>query len=208
MNDISLFEAIHSQRAVRNFSAEPVSDEAVATIMEAAIRAPSGGNRQRWSFLIIRDREVKRRLGEWYFDAWQELTADMDFQSPASEPYRPSMLTHGMEDVPVLILACQERPAAGNDPTTITSGSSIYPAVQNIMLAARALGLGTVLTTLHTRHEQQVKELLDIPGNVDTAALIPLGFPAEGQRFSGSRRRPIHKVVFHEKWGKTRMAQQ
>ena len=65
MNDISLFEAIHSQRAVRNFSAEPVSDEAITTIMEAAIRAPSGGNRQRWSFLMIRDREVKRRLGEW-----------------------------------------------------------------------------------------------------------------------------------------------
>ena len=208
MNDISLFEVIHSQRAVRNFSAEPVPDRAITTIMEAAIRAPSGGNRQRWSFLIIRDWKVKRRLGEWYFDAWQELTSDMDFQSSSAQPYRPSMLTHGMEDVPVLILACQERPAAGNSPTTITSGYSIYPAVQNILLAARALGLGTVLTTLHTRHEQEVKVLLGIPDNVDTAALIPLGYPAEGQRFGGSRRRALHEVVFHEKWGKTWMAQQ
>ncbi len=208
MNDISPFEAIHSQRAVRNFSAEPVSDEAMETIMDAAIRAPSGGNRQRWSFLIIRDREVKRRLGQWYFDAWHELTSDMDFQSPAAQPYRPSMLTHAMEDVPVLILACQERLADGNTPNTIPAGSSIYPAVQNIMLAARALGLGTVLTTMHTRHEQEVKVLLGIPDNVDTAALIPLGYPAEGRRFGGSRRRPLHEVVFHEKWGKTRMAQQ
>ena len=207
MNDISLFEAIHSQRAVRNFSAEPVSNEAIATIMEAAIRAPSGGNRQGWSFLIIRDREVKRRFGKWYFDAWHELTSDMDFQSPAAQPYRPSMLTHEMEDVPVLILACQERPAAGNSPNTITSGASIYPAVQNIMLAARALGLGTVLTTLHARHEKEVKELLDIPDNVDTAALIPLGYPAEGQRFGGSRRRPLHEVVFDEKWGHKRQVQ-
>ena len=208
MNDISLFEALHNQRAVRNFSAEPVPDEAIAAIMEAAIRAPSGGNRQRWSFLIIRDREVKRQFGEWYFDAWHELTSGMDFQSPAAQPYRPSMLTHEMENIPVLILACQERPAAGNSPNTITSGASIYPAVQNIMLAARALGLGTVLTTLHARHEQEVKELLGIPDNVDTAALIPLGYPAEGQGFSGSRRRPLHDVVFHEKWGKTRMAQE
>ena len=208
MNDISLFEEIHSQRAVRNFSTEPVSDEAMAIIMDAAIRAPSGGNRQRWSFLIIRDREVKRRLGQWYFDAWHELTSDMDFQSPVAQPYRPSMLTHGMEDVPVLILACQERPADGNTPNTITAGSSIYPAVQNIMLAARALGLGTVLTTMHTRHEPEVKVLLGIPDNVDTAALIPLGYPAESRRFGGSSRRPLHEVVFHEKWGKTRMAQQ
>ena len=207
MNDISLFEAIHSQRAVRNFSARPVSGEAISTIMEAAIRAPSGGNRQGWSFLIIRDRVVKHQLGEWYFDAWKELTSDLDFQSPEAQPYRPSMLTHGMEDVPVLILACQERPCDENSPNSITSGASIYPAVQNIMLAARALGLGSVLTTLHTRHEIEVKELIRIPDNVDTAALIPLGYPLEGQRFSGSRRRPLREVVFHEKWGKTREAQ-
>ena len=173
MNDTSLFEAIHGQRAVRNFSAEPVSDEVIATIMEAAIRAPSGGNTQRWSFLIIRDREIKRKFGEWYFEAWHQLTSDMDFEDPAAQPYRPSMLTHGMEDVPVLILACQERPAGGNGTYTITSGASIYPAVQNIILAAGALGLGTVLTTLHTSHEQEVKVLLSIPDSVGTAALIP-----------------------------------
>ena len=207
MNDTSLFKAIHSQRAVRNFSAKPVPDEAIATIMEAAIRAPSGGNRQGWSFLIIRDREVKRQFGKWYYDAWNELTSNMDFQSPAAQPYRPSMLTQGMEDVPVLILACQERPAAGDGTYTITSGASIYPAVQNIMLAAGALGLGTVLTTLHTRHEQEVKELLGIPVNVDTAALIPLGYPAQGQGLGRSKRRALQEVMFQEKWGMTGVPQ-
>ncbi|MCH8350758.1 MAG: nitroreductase family protein [Chloroflexi bacterium] len=201
MTDISLFDAIHSQRAIRHFSADPVSGEAITTILEAAIRAPSGGNRQRWSFLVIRDRETKRRLGQWYFETWNALASAMDLDSPGGQPYRPSMLTDGMEDIPVLILACQERPAAGFGPHPITSGASIYPAVQNIMLAARALGLGTVLTTLHTQHEQDVKALLGIPENVDTAALIPVGYPAKGRRFGGSKRNQVGEVTFHEMWG-------
>ena len=103
----------------------------------------------------------------------------------------------------MLILACQERPAAGFGPHPITSGASIYPAVQNIMLAARALGLGTVLTTLHTQHEQDVKALLGIPENVDTAALIPVGYPARGRRFGGSKRNTVGEVTYFEKWGGT-----
>ena len=201
MTDISLFEAIHTQRAIRNFTADPVSNEAINTILEAAVRAPNGGNTQRWSFLVIRDRETKRRFGEWYVDAWSGLVASMDLQGPSSQPYRPSMLTRAMEDIPVLILACMERRPPGRDPVSITGGASIYPAVQNIMLAARALGLGTVLTTLHTNHEQEVKELLGIPDHVDTAALIPLGYPAQGENFGGSRRRPSSEVTFRERWG-------
>ncbi len=79
-------------------------------------------------------------------------------------------------------------------------GSSIYPAVQNLMLAARALGLGTVLTTNHMRFEQEVKAFLGIPEGVDTAALIPIGYPAEGVRFGGSRRKPLSEVVSYDRW--------
>ena len=201
MSDISLFEAIHSQRAIRNFSPDPVPDEVVAKILDAAIRAPSGGNTQRWSFLVIRDRETKRRFGEWYVSAWSKITAEMDFNDRATQPYWRSMLTENMEDIPVLILACLEQVPSAFRAAPITSGSSIYPAVQNILLAARALGLGTVLTTLHTQHEDEVKEYLGIPDNVATAALIPLGYPAEGQRFSRARRRPASEVTFHERWG-------
>ena len=89
-----------------------------------------------------------------------------------------------MENIPVLILACVDREVSA-------SGSSIFPAVQNLMLAARALGLGTVLTTNHTRFEQEVKEFLGIPEHVATAALIPVGYLAEGVRFGGSRRKPV-----------------
>ena len=201
MTDMSLFEAMHTQRAIREFAPDPVPDEAISTILEAAIRAPNGGNTQRWTFLVIRDRETKRRFGEWYVDAWSSLASTMNLESPSAQPYRPSMLTRGMEDIPVLILACMDRRPSGRDAVAITMGASIYPAVQNIMLAARGLGLGTVLTTLHTSHEQEVKELLGIPENVDTAALIPLGYPAQGQRFGGSKRRPAGEVTFHERWG-------
>jgi nitroreductase len=199
---MSLFEAIHSQRATRNFAPDPVPDEAITTILEAAIRAPNGGNTQRWSFLVIRDRDTKRRFGEWYVDAWSILVSTMDLQNPSAQPYRPSMLTQRMEDIPVLILACLEQAALRPGHSPITGGASIYPAVQNIMLAARALGLGTVITTLHTRHEQEVKAHLGIPESVDTAALIPLGYPAQGQKFGGSKRLPAAEVTFHERWGR------
>ena len=73
--------------------------------------------------------------------------------------------------------------------------------MQNLLLTARALGLGTVLTTLHSQYEAEIKDYLNIPDNVDTAALIPLGYPAEGQRFGGSHRKPLEEVTFYDKWG-------
>ena len=89
---------------------------------------------------------------------------------------------------------------AGVRPGPVTKGASIYPAVQNLMLAARALGLGTVLTTLHTQYEDEIKTFLHIPASVETAALIPVGYPAEDVRFGGARRRPLSEVVFHDRW--------
>jgi len=106
-----------------------------------------------------------------------------------------------MASVPVLILACIDHSNTGPGPGPITSGASIYPAVQNLLLAARALGLGTILTTLHTQHESEIKALLHIPETVETAALIPVGHPAEGVRFGHTRRRPLSEVVFHDTWG-------
>ena len=103
-----------------------------------------------------------------------------------------------MEDVPVLILACIQ-----TAPGTTTWGSSIYPAVQNILLAARGLGLGSVLTTRQTRFEEEFKQLLNIPEDVVTAALLPIGFPAEGARYGPTRRRPLEDVAFDDRWGKS-----
>ena len=197
--NMSLFDAIHSQRAVRHFSARPVSDEMVETILNAAICAPNGGNRQLWRFVVIRDADIKRRLGQWYLSAWQAATADME---TLTQPYRHgAALAQQMATVPVLILVCIDHGNAGPGRGPVTRGASIYPAVQNLLLAARALGLGTVLTTLHTQYESEIKALLHIPDTVETAALIPVGYPAEGVRFGHARWRPLSEVVFHDRWG-------
>jgi nitroreductase len=196
---MSLFDAINSQRAVRHFSAQPVSDKAVETMLHAAIRAPSAGNRQPWRFVVIRDAALKRRIGQWYLAAWQAATARM---AALPQPYRHGAeLAQQMEIVPVLILACIDHGEAGIGPGPVTRGASIYPAIQNLLLAARALGLGTVLTTLHTQYESEMKALLHIPDTVETAALIPVGYPAEGWRLGRARRMPLSAVVFHERWG-------
>ena len=200
LSDMSLFDAIHTQRSVRHFSTKPVDEELVDAILEAAIRAPSAGNRQPWHFIVIRDREAKRRLGQWYLDSWRHMVAAIG--DAASESYRSGGdLARQMKDIPVLILACVNQGAS-------TMGSSIYPAVQNLMLAARALGLGTVLTTNHMRFEQEVKAFLGIPEDVDTAALIPIGYPVEGVRFGGSRRKPLTEVVFYDRWGRQPASEQ
>ena len=195
---ISLFDAIQSQRAIRHFSDQPVSDHAIEMMLSAATHAPNGGNQQPWRFIVVRDASIKRRLGQWYLLAWQAATAGME---TLTQPYRHGAeLSEQMAKAPALILACIDHGEAGAGPGPVTRGASIYPAVQNLMLAARALGLGTVLTTLHTQYESDIKAFLNIPASVETAALIPVGYPAEGARFGNARRKPLSEVVFHERW--------
>lgn len=197
---MELSDAITTQRAIRHFSDRPVSDETVRTLMEAATSAPNAGNRQQWRFLVIRDREAKRRLGEWYLRAWTDTISRIG-EEASSQPYRSGgVLGAQMENIPVIILACI---AAGSGQVTgrlDTRGASIYPAIQNLMLTARSLGLGTVITTMHTQFENDVKEFLGIPDEFDTAALIPVGYPASGVGFGKVSRGPINEVVFQDRW--------
>ena len=194
-SEISLFEAIDTQRAIRHFAAQPVSDESISTILQSAVHAPNGGNRQPWHFLVVRDRESKRRLGQWYLKAWEAaVTGDMRTE----QPYRSGGdLGRNMPDTPVVILVCQRTDSA---PT----GSSIFPAVQNLLLAARGLGLGTVLTTLHTAYESEVKEYFGIPEDFETVAMIPIGYPSQGERFGRPRRRPLEEITSYERWGRSK----
>ncbi len=195
---IDLFEAIDTQRGIRYFKRDPVPDELITRLLQAAIKAPSGGVRQGWGFIVIRDQETRRKIGDLYRTGTRfEIRPDMTAQE--RRVYRAAQhLEDHMEDVPVFILACIQA-----DPGTTPSGSSIFPAVQNILLAARGLGLGSAMTTRQTRFEEEIKEMLGIPENVATVALLPIGFPAEGSRYGPSRRRTLEEVAFSDRWGES-----
>jgi nitroreductase len=198
-----LFEAIHTQRAIRRFNDDPVSDEVIQRLLEAAIRAPSGRNTQPWRFLVIRDAETKQKIGEFYRHACEQAGIGQGPIPGLSRKVNESVahLALHMGDAPVLMLVCYEyatEEAVGA--STLLTGSSIYPAVQNLLLAARALGLGTALTTVHSMFETEIKAVLGIPANVQTAVLIPLGYPSPEERFGGSRRRPVAEVTHLDRW--------
>ena len=193
-DEIGLFEAIDTQRGLRRFKPDPVPDEMISRLLQAAIKAPSGGVQQGWSFIVVRDAETRRKIGELYRTGSRfAIRDDMTAQQRRVYALAQHLEDH-LEDVPVLIIAC----IRGG----IGSGASIYPAVQNVLLAARGLGLASVLTTRQTRFEAEIKALLGIPEEVSTAALLPIGFPAEGTRYGPTRRRPLEEVAFDGRWGK------
>ena len=204
-SEIGLFEAMYTQKAIRRLKPDPVSDELIHKLIDAAIRAPSGGNRQPWEFVVIRDPESRRKIGEWYLDAWNSTYARIpqeqrsQFDASFKRVYGSAEhLALHLAEAPVLILVCAH---ATPVPGAIVSAShygSIFPAVQNLLLAARGLGLGASLTTLHKMHEAEVKELLGIPENIETIALIPVGHPIG--KYGPAARRPVEDVTHQERW--------
>lgn len=200
---MELFEAMYTQRAMRRLKTDPVPDELVWKVLDAAIRAPSGGNRQPWNFVVIKDEATKKQIGEWYLDSWNTSYGpirQVAMANPAMAKTFASAdyLANHLAEVPVLIIATVNH--AGVAPVS-PPGASIYPALQNLMLAARTLGLGTTLTTLHRAHEDKVKALLGIPEGTETMALIPLGWPKG--KFGPAARMPVDAVTYWEKWGMT-----
>ncbi len=193
------FETLYAQRAIRKFKPDPVPRELIEQVIESAARAPSGGNRQPWAFVVVTDRSKRERIGEWYHEGWVAMY-ESDPSRPRNAVYRSAehFALH-MADAPVLIFPCIAA-REGRDPA-FASGSSIYPAAQNLMLAATALGLGTVITTFHRRREADVKALLGIPEGYATSCMIPMGWPAEGERFGGARRRPVAEITHYDAWG-------
>src|SRR5947207_3705438 len=210
--EIGLLEAIYSARSIRRLKPDPVPEELITRVLDAAIRAPSGGNAQSWAFLVVRDPDLRQKLGAIYrkaSDIAAAVYAARGRPAHLSEGQFARMMTAGaylwehMGDAPVLLVPCARRPAlparealppeiAARWETEVAyadriRGASIYPAVQNIILACRALGLGTVITTNHIRCEDEVKALLGIPEDVATFALMPICWPLD--RFGPLTRR-------------------
>ena len=136
MTTIDLFEAMHSQRAIRRYTADPVPPDLVDRVLEAAVRAPSGGNQQPWAFVVVTEPELKRRIAVLYRQAWNEVYGPPERAATLSKQVHSSAsyLAEHMADAPVLVLACVSHDGS---PSSMGRGASIYPAVQNLMLAAR-----------------------------------------------------------------------
>ena len=207
---IGLFEALHTQRALRRFKPDPVPDDLLWRLLDAAIRAPSGSNQQPWGFVVVREPERRRAIGQMLRDHVQSndrLKALLQRSESSADPSERRMLRGArvlfleLEHAPVLIIPCLYQVTSPR-PDGLLAGSSIYPAVQNLLLAARGLGLGTVLTTFHAMFEQPLRTLLDLPPDAQPAALIPLGFPLG--KFGPTNRRPVETVVHWERWGAQR----
>jgi len=199
-----LFEIMQTTRSMRRLKPDPVPDELIRKILEAGTYAPSGGNMQRWRFLVVKDATVKRTIGALYKRTWEEQVGPRYRASePAPETSRERFLrmldaaqylADHIHEAPVWIVPCM----GGASPTR-TSGSSIYPAVQNMLLAARALGLGATLTTVYLNFEKEVDATLGLPPDVHTYALLPIGYPMG--RFGPVRRLPLAEVVYEDRWG-------
>jgi nitroreductase len=219
MIEIGLFDAIHTARALRRFKPEPVPKELITQILEAASCAPSGGNVQEWIFAVITNPEQRRRVAEVYAKA-SKLVRPFYENRPTPEHMSADEERHlresgfylhdHMEEAPVLMLVCgrERQPRTtlpGVEPDSIlrnalcTTMASIYPAVQNIILACRALRLGTVLTTNHILFEGEIKAILGLPEDVRTYALMPIGYPRN--KFGPVRRKQLSKVAIHDRWG-------
>jgi nitroreductase len=211
---IDLFEAMSSQRAVRRLRPDPIPDHLLKRVLTAATWAPSGGNRQPWRFIVVRDAAKKRALRDLYLPHW---TAYEQSHRPTleklPEPERSRMqrnydtaryLGEHFHEAPVIVVVCVHLPDLAITDAKLTrpsvvGGGSIYPAVQNLLLACRAFGLGATLTTLLCMEEPKVRELLAIPDDYATAAYLPIGYP-QGRGHGPLSRKPIEKVTFVDRW--------
>jgi nitroreductase len=218
MPGMELFEAIRTLRSVREFTDKPVSEEALRMLLELAVCAPSGGNRQPWEFVVIRDPATRRAIRDYYAQAFQRYKQRVQEQAADGHPAAqaqvarwqkgpPDRYAENLHTIPVFILVCLDRQRLGlprddlSQPITApTAYASIYPAVQNILLAAHGLGLGAVLTTLHLSYEREIKALLGIPDHIQTVALVTIGHPA--RKYGPPRRIPAAERTHDERWGK------
>jgi nitroreductase len=196
---VPLLEGLATTRAIRRYTDAPIPDADLASMLWHAGRAPSGSNRQPFRFLVLRDGEqaarAKALLGEAFRAGWRVKRE--------ADRYRPSRFADSMqhfvdrfERVPVVVLVCLVRYRQ----PSVYEGASVYPACQNLLLAARALGYGGALTMWHLGVEDELRELLGVPDDVALSACITLGVPAG--HHGPVQRKPVEDVVFDDAWGR------
>jgi nitroreductase len=188
-----LGDAIFTQRSIRRFRPDPIPLEDVRLLVEAAVKAPNGGNLQIARFLVVNDRERIREFGALYREAWWAKRRDEGFERFEDLPARfhpAAGLADAMADVPCVVFAL----ALHNGPA-----DCVVPAVQNLMLAARALGIGSVPTTLHPSVMDRFRAMFDVPDDVGFHFCVPLGYPRGN--FGATNRKPTSETTFLNRWG-------
>jgi len=207
---MDLFEAMSTLRSIRRFRPDPIPEADLRRILQAAIWAPSGGNRQNWLFVVVRDPATRKRLQALYQEATLHLYNSGYLDPPpdatpevlegiARRRRNGERFAATMHEAPVIVVPCVR--LSGDTEPAFSDGGSIYPAVQNMMLAARALGVGSVITTNHRFHrEREVCERLGLPPDVMTAAIVPMGYPRGN--FGPVNRRPLEEVCFADGYGR------
>jgi nitroreductase len=173
----AFFDVVLRQRACRDFAPDPVPDEDVARMLEAAVHAPSAENAQPWVFVVVRDVDRRRRIAELTRRLWDGGAGDHSRPRLAAGLFAEvdGAIRSGFGGAPLLVVVAGD----GRDPTTrATLGASVFPAVQNLLLAANALGYGSALTTLPTVAAAELRDLVQLPEGLEPMAVVPIGLPA------------------------------
>ncbi len=208
---MTLDDILHTNGTCRYYKPDAVSDAVLAQVLDAARWAPTGGNRQPTRFIVVRERTMKENLRDLYLPIWapyyaaaKEGTVRIGAKSGLLE--NANYFAEHMADIPVMLVVCAR--LADVHPTdhqlgrlSIVGGASVYPAVQNVLLAARQAGLGTALTTLLCEQEPAVKKLLKIPEDISTAAMVTIGWPVKPFPKKLTRR-PLSEIAFTDEYGK------
>jgi nitroreductase len=201
-----LAEAMRTQRSIRRLKADPVDDEVVLGLIDLALKAPTASNAQGWEFILVRDSKTKNALAHLNRQLWR-LYARIGRWATRHDPKRRRMLSavqwqaDHFQDAPVIVVACLK--GAYIPFLHISAASyfgSIFPSVQNLLLAARAVNLGASLTTIPLWNLSRVRRVLGLPWNITPCAVIPLGWPLG--RYGPTTRKPVHEVVSYDRFGK------
>ncbi|MCS5575718.1 MAG: nitroreductase family protein [Pseudomonadales bacterium] len=203
----NIWEVIYTQRAIRYWQSKKVPRELLEQVIEAGSKAPSGSNLQPWIFLVIDEDHKRRAISAALREVFEASPAKLLVEAGEnSEDRTQRLMLRGareffskLEKAPALIIPCLYKLASPTqDPTSLLAGSSIYTAVQNIMLSARALGLGTVMTTAQGMIETTLRELLKIPDDAYPVAFIPIGFPEAN--FGPTTRKGLDEILCWNEW--------
>jgi nitroreductase len=215
---VDLYEALMTTRAMRRYSDEPVTDEEIERILAAAVQAPSGGNIQPYQFLVVTDPERRRAIGEIYrraYDRYEPAVLKLipPFKDEAAQRQHKRSwaasrhLAETIGDAPAMVLVLMPRISMTvtdelGDMDVGSPYASVYPAVENLILAARSMGIGTVLTTVYRIHEDEVRAVCNIPERYEIAALLPLGRPTGS--WGVAPRRPARTLTSWNEFGQKR----